>query len=51
MLEPVCAAIFAYAVLGEVLKPLQIAGGLLVITSVILIQVRGAGRANTGSVV
>jgi drug/metabolite transporter (DMT)-like permease len=51
MLEPVCAAIFAYAVLGEVLKPLQIAGGLLVIASVILIQVRGAGRADTGSVV
>ena len=51
MLEPVCAAAFAYAVLGEVLEPLQIAGGLLVIVSVVLIQARGAVSPRTGSVV
>ena len=49
MLEPVCAAVFAYAVLGEVLEPLQIAGGLLVIVSVVLIQARGTGPARNGS--
>jgi len=51
MLEPVCAAIFAYAVLGEALEPLQIAGGLLVIASVVLIQAGGAASPRTGSVV
>ncbi len=51
MLEPVCAAIFAFAVLGETLEPLQIAGGLLVIGSVVLIQVRRAGKEDAGSVV
>ena len=51
MLEPVCAAVFAYAVLGEMLEPLQIAGGLLVIASVVLIQARGVVLARTGSVV
>ncbi len=51
MLEPVCAAVFAYAALGEVLEPLQIAGGLLVIVSVVLIQARAAVLPRTGSVV
>jgi drug/metabolite transporter (DMT)-like permease len=37
-LEPVFAGIIAYALLGEVLEPLQIAGAGLVIGSIILLQ-------------
>ena len=37
-LEPVIAAFVAYAALGEVMGLLQIAGGLLVVAAVILIQ-------------
>lgn len=37
-LEPVIAAIVAYLTLGEVMGWLQVAGGLLVVTAVILLQ-------------
>jgi drug/metabolite transporter (DMT)-like permease len=39
-LEPVFAGIIAYALLGETLEPLQIAGGGLVIFSILLLQIR-----------
>jgi drug/metabolite transporter (DMT)-like permease len=39
-LEPVFAGIIAYALLGEGLEPLQIAGGGLVIFSILLLQIR-----------
>lgn len=39
-LEPVVAAAVAYAVLGERLEPLQMAGGALVLTGIVLLRVR-----------
>jgi drug/metabolite transporter (DMT)-like permease len=39
-LEPVFAGILAYALFGEVLEPLQLAGACLVMASIILLQVR-----------
>lgn len=43
-LEPVTATIIAYLVLGELLKPLQIIGIVLVITAVMLVQLAGARK-------
>jgi drug/metabolite transporter (DMT)-like permease len=37
--EPVVAGLTAYFVLGEMLYPLQIAGGLGVITAIVLLQI------------
>ena len=49
-LEPVAATFMAYLVLGETLKPLQIAGVALVIAAVMLVQVTGKKvAAPTGS--
>jgi len=39
-LEPISAGIFSFMLLGEVLRPWQIFGGLLVITAIIIIQSR-----------
>lgn len=47
--EPVATAVLAAVVLGEVLTPLQVVGGVLVLASVVLVQVRrrsGAGRTS-----
>lgn len=44
-LEPVMAGMIAFALLGEVLTPLQIAGAGLVIASVLLLQVRNKSGA------
>ncbi len=38
MLEPVVAAVVAYAVLGETMNPLQILGGGLVLVGVVVVQ-------------
>jgi drug/metabolite transporter (DMT)-like permease len=38
MVEPVLAAVIAWFVLGEVLTPAQILGGLLVLTGVVLAE-------------
>jgi drug/metabolite transporter (DMT)-like permease len=38
MLEPVVAALAAYAILGEILLPLQIVGGGLVLAGVLLVE-------------
>jgi drug/metabolite transporter (DMT)-like permease len=38
MLEPVVAAVAAYAILGEILLPLQILGGGLVLAGVLLVE-------------
>ncbi len=38
MLEPVVAAVVAYALLGETLNPLQILGGALVLAGVVMVQ-------------
>ncbi|MFZ0133136.1 MAG: DMT family transporter [Desulfobacterales bacterium] len=40
ILEPITAGVVAYVFLGETLAPLQIAGGLLVIGSIVLLQLR-----------
>ena len=40
MLEPVFAGIIAYSLFGEVLEPWQIAGAVLVIGSILLLQVQ-----------
>ncbi len=39
-LEPITAGVFSYICLGETMAPLQIFGGVLVIGSVILLQIR-----------
>jgi len=39
-LEPITAGVVAYLFLGETMQPLQLLGGLLVIASVIILQVR-----------
>jgi drug/metabolite transporter (DMT)-like permease len=44
-LEPVLAAAFAWAILGQTLSPAQIAGGALVIAAVVWIQVRAPAGA------
>lgn len=46
MLEPVVAGLLAYAVLAEALRPAQVAGGVLIVAAVILLQTwRGARQA------
>lgn len=39
-LEPILAAVVSYLFLGEIMQPLQILGGVLVIGSVIILQLR-----------
>ena len=39
-LEPISAGLFAYLFLGESLKPLQIAGGVMVVTAIIVLQIK-----------
>ena len=39
--EPVITVVLAWLVLGEVLGPLQLAGGALVLSAVVLLQIRG----------
>jgi drug/metabolite transporter (DMT)-like permease len=39
-LEPISAGFIAYLFLGEVLEPLQILGGVLVITAIVLLHLR-----------
>jgi drug/metabolite transporter (DMT)-like permease len=39
-LEPIFAAVFAFVLLSERLSPFQIAGGLLVITAIVMLQVQ-----------
>ena len=39
-LEPITAGIISYVFLGEIMAPLQIAGGVLVIASIILLQLK-----------
>lgn len=39
-LEPISAGLFAYLFLGEGLAPLQIAGGILVVGAIVLLQVK-----------
>ena len=43
-LEPISAGVIASAFLGEMMAPLQILGGLIVIGSVIMLQVKSAGN-------
>jgi drug/metabolite transporter (DMT)-like permease len=38
MLEPVVAAVAAYLILGETLNSIQILGGVLVLTGVVVVQ-------------
>lgn len=45
--EPVASVVLAYAVLGQTLTPLQLAGGALVISA--LIAARWDGRRSTGT--
>ncbi|MCG6880910.1 MAG: DMT family transporter [Deltaproteobacteria bacterium] len=39
-LEPISAGLFAYLFLGEFLQPLQIAGGAMVVTAIVLLQLK-----------
>jgi drug/metabolite transporter (DMT)-like permease len=39
-LEPISAGFMAFFILGEAMEPLQILGGILVISSIVLLQVR-----------
>jgi DME family drug/metabolite transporter len=39
-LEPITAGLISYIFLGEVMEPLQIAGGLLVIVSIVILQMK-----------
>lgn len=39
-LEPISAGLFAYLFLGESLQPLQIAGGVLVVTAIVVLQLK-----------
>lgn len=39
-LEPISAGIFSYVFLGEIMTPVQLTGGLMVIAAVILLQIR-----------
>lgn len=47
--EPVVAALLAYLFLGELLAPIQLLGGLLVLAGVLLIQMSGSKAAVWGS--
>ncbi len=49
-LEPIAAGFLAFFFLGETLAPLQIIGGMLVIASVILLQIRPECDATTASI-
>lgn len=40
MLEPVLGGVIAYFALGEALRPVQVAGGCLIVVAVILLQLR-----------
>lgn len=40
ILEPICAGFMAFFILGEAMEVLQIIGGLLVISSIVLLQVQ-----------
>lgn len=40
ILEPITAGVASFIFLGELMQPLQIAGGVLVIASIILLQIR-----------
>ena len=48
--EPVATVVLAAVVLGEFLTPLQVAGGVLVLTSVVLVQVRRRAPLAAGPV-
>jgi drug/metabolite transporter (DMT)-like permease len=50
-LEPITAALIAYVFLDEVLQPLQIFGGLLVIASVILLHARRECDETTSTII
>ena len=50
-LEPIAAALIAYVFLDEVLQPLQMFGGLLVIASVILLQARRECDETTSAII
>ncbi len=39
-LEPISAGLFAYLLLGESLAPLQIAGGIMVVAAIVLLQIK-----------
>ncbi|MCG6946841.1 MAG: DMT family transporter, partial [Deltaproteobacteria bacterium] len=39
-LEPISAGFIAYLFLGEILEPLQMLGGVLVITAIVLLQLQ-----------
>jgi len=39
-LEPISAAFMAFFLLGEVLEPLQISGGILVVAAIVLLQLQ-----------
>jgi drug/metabolite transporter (DMT)-like permease len=39
-LEPISAGFIAYLFLGEILEPLQILGGVLVIAAIVLLQLQ-----------
>jgi drug/metabolite transporter (DMT)-like permease len=39
-LEPISAGLFAYLFLGESLQPLQIAGGAMVVTAIVVLQMK-----------
>jgi drug/metabolite transporter (DMT)-like permease len=49
MLEPVLAAVVAYAWLGEEIGSLQIVGGLLVLAGIVLAQTARAGHTVVGN--
>jgi drug/metabolite transporter (DMT)-like permease len=50
-LEPIAAAFIAFFFLGESLEGLQIAGGILAIISVILLQIRPEYDENTSAII
>jgi len=45
-MEPVIATGFAFVVLGEVIEPVQMAGGVLVILSVLILAVKKDAPTN-----
>ncbi len=50
-LEPIAAAFIAYIFLGESLEPLQMLGGLLVIASVVLFQIKREYDETTSAII
>jgi len=46
-LEPISAGFIAYLFLGETLEPLQILGGALVISAIVMLQLRSEQDALT----